>query len=814
MAVGKQGFNPAKQPAQSLAPPRASGDSLLAVYADSGRPEDFEAVVRYYAALVFAECRRVTRDAHDAEDAAQLSFLALAIEVKGGASIRSPGAWLVRVAHRQSLKIVRSRGRRKRREDAAAKPDRQPDAAVLVEPGDQAAVTSAVREAIDALPERYRLPLVLHYFGGMTLDAIARELRIKRPAVGVRLHRGRKMLGERLHGRGLAFGDDGALAAIIATLVPAAVLSSLIRSSSAASHPAALLASNVTAMLQASTGILTMRPIAAAAIVIGLAASSFAWFKPNRLVELLPIHFDVRHWIDRVFSTPVPRLTASAVSTVQQTSPPVQAMAGPYFTPSRENIDYFQSMSAPAFATATKEVLSTPAAIDLAARDDAAAQPFDAGAIAINPPGIELARVGSPPEQKSTLPGAAFPMHFNASKAQLTADVSSVQRASLNISAGNYHSTTITLGVRGDERGEIVQTGGIVSTNSLVVGRAGVGRYDVLGGQLNVGGISIGEQPHSHGELRIAGGEVHLSDPGRPIQVGVRGVGKLLLGSRDSPGLVTTATDADVPLIVRATASAHGVVEGWGEVRAHGSLTNNGRVIADGFDHLRDLDLGQFSSVNNTIDNPRDGSNGWFVKHGGRLTLPSIPVHAGTQSYNWGESASDQTPDLVNSLRLTVHNQPTAGSLSISLRTIALADPLDLALPAGVAVTGLWQFDTRSFAPTSLDFVVRYDPSSASMFFPGESALQLIGAGSDGVWHIASGNSIDFAQRWVSGSFDGSLRYLAVGLDLAYPFATPQFRVPQAFHTISASSIVVPEPSTLSALLGVAFSLRRKRQRK
>jgi DNA-directed RNA polymerase specialized sigma24 family protein len=102
------------------------------------------------AALVLSECRRVTGNSHDAEDASQLAFLALAIEIKSGTAIRSPGSWLARVARRQASKIVRARGRLRRREDAARRNE------LHVSNGESAldaAVTSGiVRDAIDRLP--------------------------------------------------------------------------------------------------------------------------------------------------------------------------------------------------------------------------------------------------------------------------------------------------------------------------------------------------------------------------------------------------------------------------------------------------------------------------------------------------------------------------------------------------------------------------------------------------------------------------------------------------------------------------------------
>jgi RNA polymerase sigma-70 factor (ECF subfamily) len=52
----------------------------------------------------------------------------------------------------------------------------------------------ALRAAIAALPDRYRLPLVLAYFNGSSYDEIAAELDITRTHVGVLLLRARKEL--------------------------------------------------------------------------------------------------------------------------------------------------------------------------------------------------------------------------------------------------------------------------------------------------------------------------------------------------------------------------------------------------------------------------------------------------------------------------------------------------------------------------------------------------------------------------------------------------------------------------------------------
>ena len=58
--------------------------------------------------------------------------------------------------------------------------------------------STAILEAIDALPPRYRAPLVLRYFSDLDYDAIADALGVSRGQVGSLLFRAKRMLRERV----------------------------------------------------------------------------------------------------------------------------------------------------------------------------------------------------------------------------------------------------------------------------------------------------------------------------------------------------------------------------------------------------------------------------------------------------------------------------------------------------------------------------------------------------------------------------------------------------------------------------------------
>lgn len=155
--------------------------------------------MRRYAVMVFRVCYSITRNLHDAEDAMQGAFLALHQQLQNGQTIANPGGWLQQVAQRLSFDILRGKKRRRAREivhgDLLPPPSQAPD--------DLGESKSIVAQELDQLPPKYRLPLILHYFGGMSYQEMAREMKIKDGALRVRLCRAKEMLGKRLTARGL-----------------------------------------------------------------------------------------------------------------------------------------------------------------------------------------------------------------------------------------------------------------------------------------------------------------------------------------------------------------------------------------------------------------------------------------------------------------------------------------------------------------------------------------------------------------------------------------------------------------------------------
>ncbi len=162
----------------------------------------FAELVRRHSGLVMSVCRRVLRDGHDIDDVFQATFLVFvrdAVRVKKQASLAS---WLYGVAHRLAVRVAQQRQQRRETglvDDTAVGDDVLTD---LADRYDQQLVDAE----LNALPERYRQPLVLKYLAGKTPLEVASELKLTVGAVEGLLKRGKQELRARLMKRGVKLG--------------------------------------------------------------------------------------------------------------------------------------------------------------------------------------------------------------------------------------------------------------------------------------------------------------------------------------------------------------------------------------------------------------------------------------------------------------------------------------------------------------------------------------------------------------------------------------------------------------------------------
>jgi len=159
-------------------------------------------IYRRYARRVFGLCHYMLDSRESAEDATSEVFLKLQRSIESYDGSTPFPRWLLRVAGNQCIDILRRRRRGRQVivevEDGAAVID-----AVGSGPSPLGAVISGeeraqVRDAIARLPENYRVPLVLRYYGELSYDEIAQQLGLQRNYVAALLFRAKQELRRKL----------------------------------------------------------------------------------------------------------------------------------------------------------------------------------------------------------------------------------------------------------------------------------------------------------------------------------------------------------------------------------------------------------------------------------------------------------------------------------------------------------------------------------------------------------------------------------------------------------------------------------------
>ncbi|MBN1489463.1 MAG: sigma-70 family RNA polymerase sigma factor [Phycisphaerae bacterium] len=176
--------------------PAETADQELVEAFGRGDASAFDRLVARHRARVAALAYRLLGWSGDADDVVQDVFLAAfrgLVRFRGEASLAS---WLFRITVNTARKHQRRRWLWLRRAAEASASEFAAGTA------DQPAMTrerfEQVRQAIRALPMRYREVVVLRYLEEMPVAEVAAMLRLTENAVGVRLHRARTRLKERL----------------------------------------------------------------------------------------------------------------------------------------------------------------------------------------------------------------------------------------------------------------------------------------------------------------------------------------------------------------------------------------------------------------------------------------------------------------------------------------------------------------------------------------------------------------------------------------------------------------------------------------
>jgi RNA polymerase sigma factor CnrH len=171
-------------------------DDDLAVRAQAGDAQAFDALVRREKAGLYTFVRRYVGDPDQAYDILQDTFVSAWRALRRYDPARPVGVWLRRIALNKCRDFSRrARVRRLALAAFALEPKRGAlEPAATLEDSDER--LARLDRAISRLPGLYRDPLLLTTAGGLSHEAAAEVLGVSPKAVEMRLYRARRSLAE------------------------------------------------------------------------------------------------------------------------------------------------------------------------------------------------------------------------------------------------------------------------------------------------------------------------------------------------------------------------------------------------------------------------------------------------------------------------------------------------------------------------------------------------------------------------------------------------------------------------------------------
>jgi RNA polymerase sigma-70 factor (ECF subfamily) len=179
-------------------------DPALVAGLRAGDGQTFDALIRQYGGRLLSVARRILGNDDEAREAVHEAFVAAFRARQQFHADARISTWLHRIAVNAALMKLRSRKRRAEESIDTLLPAFQADGhhaeqfASWDEPIDvtlgRRETAAFVREAIDRLPESYRVVLLLRDIDGLSTEEAAKMLEITPNAVKIRLHRARMAL--------------------------------------------------------------------------------------------------------------------------------------------------------------------------------------------------------------------------------------------------------------------------------------------------------------------------------------------------------------------------------------------------------------------------------------------------------------------------------------------------------------------------------------------------------------------------------------------------------------------------------------------
>ena len=181
-------------------PPMDRTDEALAAAARAGDRAAFSLLMARYRSLAFAYARARLGSREEAEDALQECFVRAFLSLDRYRGARPWGAWFMAIVRNHCTDL----GRRKRLRSSEPLDEWRVDDS----PGPEDHLLArhdreTLRAAIAALPEKFRVPLLMHYEAGQSYREIALALEVRESTLVGRLAGALRMLRRKLGASGM-----------------------------------------------------------------------------------------------------------------------------------------------------------------------------------------------------------------------------------------------------------------------------------------------------------------------------------------------------------------------------------------------------------------------------------------------------------------------------------------------------------------------------------------------------------------------------------------------------------------------------------
>lgn len=175
---------------------------MLINSAMSGNQDSFREIVETYQSLVYSICLNVLKDRHEAQNAAQETFIKVYRSLKSY-QFKGFKSWIGRIATNTSLDILRKNSSSKNLEVTLI--ENINDVGAELEPIDEIILKEDRKKLmliLEELPPIYKQVIEMHYLKEMTYEKIADCEGVSKKTIESRLYRARKLIKEKWEVKG------------------------------------------------------------------------------------------------------------------------------------------------------------------------------------------------------------------------------------------------------------------------------------------------------------------------------------------------------------------------------------------------------------------------------------------------------------------------------------------------------------------------------------------------------------------------------------------------------------------------------------